>query len=180
MFPNWFASSLLPCTDSVEEMIKFWLYLKGLGLFPYCGYWCCRRCCYILLNITMVFEFLKFIGILRQLVSTGCSSKIYTYIRAVSSYSLWYLVSEVKVSLHIWICCNIQIFIRKGCLIILKMLLKLIHFKSLIVGWRGLVLDIFLIACHFYSKVDTLLFFILQFFAAFTPYRTTIVWMREI
>ena len=41
-----------------------------------------------------------------------CSSIIDMYIRAVSSYSLWYLVSEVKVNLfHIWICWNVQIFI---------------------------------------------------------------------
>ena len=80
----------------------------------------------------MVFEFLIFIRIefhmalrpiLRQLFPTVlsiicCSSIIYVYIRAVSSYSLWYLVAEVKVSIfHIWICWNIEIFIHKGCLI---------------------------------------------------------------
>ena len=37
-------------------------------------------------------------------LSHCCSSIIYMYIRAVSSYSLWYLVSEIKVNLfHIWI-----------------------------------------------------------------------------
>ena len=47
-------------------------------------------------------------------LSHCCSSIIYMYIRAVSSYSLWYLVSEVKVNLFlIWICWNIQIFIHK-------------------------------------------------------------------
>ena len=57
---------------------------------------------------------------------------IYMYIRAVSSYSLWYLVSEVKVNLfHIWICWNIQIFIHKGVSFSRKILLKLIHYKSL-------------------------------------------------
>ena len=50
-------------------------------------------------------------------LSHCCSSIIYMNIRAVSSYSLWYLVSEVKVNLfRIWIFWNIQIFIHKGCL----------------------------------------------------------------
>ena len=54
------------------------------------------------------------------------------YIRAVSSYSLWYHVSEVKVYLfHIWICWNVQIFNINDASFSCKILLKLIHFKSL-------------------------------------------------
>ena len=51
-------------TDRVKEMMKFWFYLNMLWLFPYYGHWCSRRCWYIwLLNVTMVFEFLIYIGI---------------------------------------------------------------------------------------------------------------------
>ena len=64
-------------------------------------------------------------------LSHCCSLIIYMYIRAVSSYSLWYLVSEVKVNLfHIWICWNIQILYIKDASFSHKILLKLIHFKS--------------------------------------------------
>ena len=70
-----------------------------------------------------------------SLLSHCCPSLIYMYIRAVSIVILWYLVSVVKVNLfHIWICWNIQIFIHKGCNCVhnsCKILLKLIHFKSL-------------------------------------------------
>ena len=74
------------------------------------GYWCSRRCWYIY----MTFERNDGIWIsdinpdrIPQLcarywdscLSHCCSSIIYLYIRAVSSYSLWYLVSEVKVNL---------------------------------------------------------------------------------
>ena len=56
-----------------------------------------------------------------------------------------------------------------------KMLLKLIHLKSRN-GWSDVVsFYIFPVACHFCSKVDTFLYFILQFFTAFTSYLTTIV-----
>ena len=48
-------------------------------------------------------------------LSHCCSWIIYMYIRAVSSYSLWYLVSEVKVNLfHIWSCWSMNIFIHEG------------------------------------------------------------------
>ena len=65
-------------------------------------------------------------------LSHCCSSIIYMQIRVVSSYSRWYLVSEVKVNLfHIWICWNIYRFLYiKDASFSRKILLKLIHFKS--------------------------------------------------
>ena len=65
-------------------------------------------------------------------LSHCCSLIIYMYIRAVSSYSLWYLVSEVKVNVfHIWICWNVQILLSiKDASFSRKILLKLFHFKS--------------------------------------------------
>ena len=66
-------------------------------------------------------------------LSQSCSSKIYLYIRAIFSCSLWYLVSDFKVNIfYFWICCSIQIFLHdyiKVASFSRKMLLKLIHFK---------------------------------------------------
>ena len=63
-------------------------------------------------------------------LSYCCSSIIYMYIRAVSSYSLWYLVSEVKVNLFTFESAEMYRFLHKGRLISRKILPKLIHFKS--------------------------------------------------
>ena len=61
------------------------------------------------------------------LLSQGCSSKIYMYIRAASSYSLWYLVSEVNVNLIlICICWNHRFLYLKVASFSRKILLKLI------------------------------------------------------
>ena len=61
-------------------------------------------------------------------LSYCCSSIIYMYIRSVSCYSLWYLVSEIKVNLfHIWIDRFLYIMDASFSR---KILLKLIHFKS--------------------------------------------------
>ena len=47
--------------------------------------------------------------------SSETSSGSDMYIKAVSSHSLWYLVSGVKDNpFHIWICWNVEIFTHKG------------------------------------------------------------------
>ena len=106
------------------------------------------------------------------------SSKIYMHIRAASSCSLWYLVSEVKVNLfHIWICWNFLYIMDAS--FSRKILLELIHFKSRNSGVTWSRFEYFPLLATFAAKVDTFLYFILQFFTAFTPYWTTIVYMRE-
>ena len=112
-----------------------------------------------------------------SLLHQGCSSIICMFIRAFSSYSLRYLVSEVKVNLfHVWVRGNVKIFVHEWCLNLPQlMLLKLIHFKSFNseVTWSRFKYFPFL--NHFCGKVDSLVHYILQFFTAFTPYWTTIV-----
>ena len=69
--------------------------------------------------------------ILRAFLSYCWSSIIYTYIRPVYSYSLWYLVSEIKVNLfRIRICWNIRFLYIMDASFSCRILLKLIHFKS--------------------------------------------------
>ena len=109
-----------------------------MGLFP-CGYWHSKRCWYIWpLNVMILFEFLIFIGIefhsaqyWDSFLSNCCSSIIYMYIRAVSSYSLKYLVSKVKVNLFTFESAETYRFLYiKDASFSWKILLKLIHFKS--------------------------------------------------
>ena len=103
---------------SCEGNDKVLILFKMVGIVPIL--WLLVLCWYIWrLNVTMVFEFLHIhrdripqhcARYWDTFLQQDCSSKIYMYIRAVSSYSLWYLVPEIKVNLHIWICCNIPIF----------------------------------------------------------------------
>ena len=78
-----------------------------------------------------------------RFLSHCCSSIIYMYIRVVSSHSLWYLVSEVKVNLFLHLNLLKHKFLHiKDTSLNCNILLKLIHFKSRNSGWRDLVLNI--------------------------------------
>ena len=63
-------------------------------------------------------------------LSHCCSSIIYLYIRAVSSYSLWYLVSEVKIFFTFESAETYRFLYIKDVSFSCKILLKLINFKS--------------------------------------------------